>query len=240
MSAQRPGHKVWGEPEVLSCYSSSGTGGASVEHSKNGGGSKEPSKERRFPQELQQYLRSSVAKVAADDNSEGSSGPDATLPRKGGFVVPGSSSAGPAPGRCQAASESEEGEEGASSSGLGRGLASVGSALHQTRQCRPCMYVSSKTGCIKGQDCQYCHLAHPKKNRPRPCKATRLQCKQLASMLDVLSADAEQMIKATEVLGDNAAYMRTVLRGKQRQLAGEADSRAGDGEDGKDDDVLSI
>ncbi|CAK0788108.1 unnamed protein product [Prorocentrum cordatum] len=88
------------------------------------------------------------------------------------------------------------------------------------------MYVSSKTGCIKGQDCQYCHLAHPKKNRPRPCKATRLQCKQLASMLDVLSADAEQMIKATEVLGDNAAYMRTVLRGKQRQLAGEADSRA--------------
>jgi len=38
------------------------------------------------------------------------------------------------------------------------GLPSVGSAGHETRDCKPCAFLDSRKGCIAGKDCAYCHL----------------------------------------------------------------------------------
>jgi hypothetical protein len=61
-------------------------------------------------------------------------------------------------------------------------------------------------------------MPHPRKNRPRPCKATRIQCKQIASLLDSFAPDPKQMLKVTEQLGARSSYMRTILKDKQKQL----------------------
>mmetsp|Transcript_16215 Transcript_16215/g.46141 ORF Transcript_16215/g.46141 Transcript_16215/m.46141 type:complete len:364 (+) Transcript_16215:38-1129(+) len=43
--------------------------------------------------------------------------------------------------------------------GIERGaLPSVGSAGHETRDCKPCAFLDSRKGCIAGQNCAYCHL----------------------------------------------------------------------------------
>lgn len=39
-------------------------------------------------------------------------------------------------------------------------------ALHKDGKCRPCLYVNSNYGCIKGARCQYCHLPHTKPVKP--------------------------------------------------------------------------
>uniref|UniRef100_A0A7S0FYH5 C3H1-type domain-containing protein n=1 Tax=Pyrodinium bahamense TaxID=73915 RepID=A0A7S0FYH5_9DINO len=104
--------------------------------------------------------------------------------------------------------------------------ASVGSELHNLGECKPCLYLNSKVGCYNGQDCKFCHLQHSKKNtRPRPCKATRIQCKQIASMLNVFAPEPEQMLELTERLGAKSSYMQSILRGKQRELVDEIAER---------------
>merc|ERR1712224_470741 len=35
---------------------------------------------------------------------------------------------------------------------------SVGSRLHDVRQCPPCAFFHRKKGCFKAADCKYCHL----------------------------------------------------------------------------------
>lgn len=38
---------------------------------------------------------------------------------------------------------------------------------HSTGECRPCVFVNSKVGCFQGGNCNFCHLPHAKKVRPR-------------------------------------------------------------------------
>lgn len=99
--------------------------------------------------------------------------------------------------------------------------APVGSESHAMGQCKPCLYLNSKAGCFNGWDCRFCHQPHKKVNRLRPCKATRVQCKQIASMLESFSPDSAQMLEVTERLGASSSYMRSILRGKQRELEDE-------------------
>merc|ERR1719245_829862 len=62
---------------------------------------------------------------------------------------------------------------------------SIGSSLHSSEgKCRPCHYVHTTVGCLNGRDCEFCHLPHTKKSRPRPCKTKRLQCKRIVNVLE--------------------------------------------------------
>jgi hypothetical protein len=36
--------------------------------------------------------------------------------------------------------------------------------LHQQRQCKPCLYVHMKEGCLLGADCRFCHELHGAEN----------------------------------------------------------------------------
>mmetsp|Transcript_9316 Transcript_9316/g.16811 ORF Transcript_9316/g.16811 Transcript_9316/m.16811 type:complete len:410 (+) Transcript_9316:183-1412(+) len=97
-------------------------------------------------------------------------------------------------------------------------LPSIGSELHATGECRPCLYLRAKSGCFNGENCKFCHFSHMKKSRPRPCKAKRAECKRIVAMLDnVFGEDHDSLQKAAERLANESAYMRTVIRGKKNK-----------------------
>merc|ERR1711897_46896 len=101
---------------------------------------------------------------------------------------------------------------------------SIGSRLHATGECKPCLYVNTQGGCLKAENCDFCHMEHSKKSqRPRPCKAIRQRCKEIVSMLEdsTLATNPEVMLQAAETLGARNPYMRTLLIGKCRQLEDE-------------------
>jgi hypothetical protein len=50
---------------------------------------------------------------------------------------------------------------------------SVGSAGHDTGECRPCLFVQTKNGCQNGVLCPFCHFPHKKNNKARPNKGKR-------------------------------------------------------------------
>jgi len=118
---------------------------------------------------------------------------------------------------------------------------SKGSDAHHSGQCRPCHYLQTKLGCMNGVNCEYCHLSHAKKSRPRPCKAKRTQCKRIVGMLDtVFAADPNQFAQAAEMLSTKSPYMRTVIRSRMKQQEGEdgepGDKDAGGAADAFDDE----
>ena len=104
---------------------------------------------------------------------------------------------------------------------------SIGSQHHALGDCRPCLYMPSKIGCRSGKQCQFCHFPHPKKNRPRPCKMKRMQCKHLLSMLDdIVDTDPRQYLERSEALAGESGYMRAILKGKQQKFQTASESAA--------------
>mmetsp|Transcript_84981 Transcript_84981/g.134236 ORF Transcript_84981/g.134236 Transcript_84981/m.134236 type:complete len:217 (+) Transcript_84981:56-706(+) len=99
------------------------------------------------------------------------------------------------------------------------------SALHASGQCKPCRFIVSKHGCIKGGSCTYCHYAH---SRPsRPWKSKRDQCKLLAQrrLEDSVTKGPEELQKAAELLSGKGGYMCTVVQGKVNDMQQELASR---------------
>lgn len=59
---------------------------------------------------------------------------------------------------------------------------SVGSALHKSGQCKPCLFFYSEVGCRKNEECVFCHSAHKGKSRPRPNKDKRVRYRKLITL----------------------------------------------------------
>mmetsp|Transcript_120701 Transcript_120701/g.341320 ORF Transcript_120701/g.341320 Transcript_120701/m.341320 type:complete len:265 (-) Transcript_120701:217-1011(-) len=94
------------------------------------------------------------------------------------------------------------------------------SELHASGECKPCLYVNSKSGCFNGADCRFCHLQHSKNRRPRPCKSKRAICKQLVTMLDTAAdADPRCIAEASQFLAGHSAYIRTILQCKRNEAS---------------------
>jgi len=75
-------------------------------------------------------------------------------------------------------------------------LPSTGSRLHEVGMCRPCVFV--RQSCVYGEDCSYCHFAHPKKSKNRPCKGRRERFRKQVSQM-------EQMILANPAV-DHSSF----------------------------------
>lgn len=104
---------------------------------------------------------------------------------------------------------------------------SIGSELHASGACKPCLYKNSRLGCLNGEACRFCHLSgHARKSRARPSKSTRVQCKQIATMLDqVFGSDPQSFAEASQRLASQSSYMRSILKGRAGLLeAGRTDS----------------
>jgi len=69
------------------------------------------------------------------------------------------------------------------------GMPSVGSALHESGKCKPCLFLKGKLGCDKGAECRFCHLHHKRSANPRPCKGKREWYKKLIARSDDYSSD---------------------------------------------------
>jgi hypothetical protein len=92
--------------------------------------------------------------------------------------------------------------------------------LHRAGQCSPCLYANTQAGCMNGNSCRFCHLRHSRKNRPRPCKAKRKQCKQIVSMLQTcLGPESQEFEQVSKELSTQSGYMRSILT--RRSAAGQ-------------------
>lgn len=58
-------------------------------------------------------------------------------------------------------------------------LTSVGSILHHTGGCKPCLSVFTNEACEFNIDCEFCHFPHKKKGKTRPCKKKRDRYRKL-------------------------------------------------------------
>jgi len=65
-------------------------------------------------------------------------------------------------------------------------ISSVGAIPHETGTCKPCLFVHTRIGCQNGVECDFCHLSHRRKSKPRPCKGKRDRYRKL-----ILRAESE-------------------------------------------------
>lgn len=64
------------------------------------------------------------------------------------------------------------------------GIPSVGSARHDQGACKPCLFVHTEVGCQNGTLCEFCHLPHKRKSKPRPCKGKRDRYRRLLMRME--------------------------------------------------------
>lgn len=84
--------------------------------------------------------------------------------------------------------------------------------LHEQGTCQPCLYANSKSGCLNGAACRFCHFPHSKKKRPRPCKAKRQQCKQIVNYIQAnFAEDSPEFQDASARLSMGSSYMRSLF-----------------------------
>ena len=75
------------------------------------------------------------------------------------------------------------------------GVPSVGSNMHGTGRCKPCLFKRMRSGCKQGLECRFCHLEHTRKNLPRPAKTKRNRYRRLVELAEAHGAQLEQQIK---------------------------------------------
>mmetsp|Transcript_100045 Transcript_100045/g.158340 ORF Transcript_100045/g.158340 Transcript_100045/m.158340 type:complete len:213 (+) Transcript_100045:87-725(+) len=89
-------------------------------------------------------------------------------------------------------------------------------SLHFKGECKPCRFITSKSGCTNGSACLCCHFAH---QRPaRPWKAKREQVKAVAAqrLQDSVTKGPEEVEKVAQALSKKSSYMKSVVQGKLR------------------------
>eukprot|EP00930_Biecheleria_cincta_P105875 TRINITY_DN9893_c0_g1_i1.p1 TRINITY_DN9893_c0_g1~~TRINITY_DN9893_c0_g1_i1.p1 ORF type:complete len:247 (-),score=32.27 TRINITY_DN9893_c0_g1_i1:124-864(-) len=92
-----------------------------------------------------------------------------------------------------------------------------GQELHDMGQCTPCNSLFHGTNCVRGEDCEFCHLDHDddiKRAHRRPCKATRNRCKKIIEKLQAsYKDDPEELDKQLQSLICKHPYVAGLLRG---------------------------
>mmetsp|Transcript_30306 Transcript_30306/g.86499 ORF Transcript_30306/g.86499 Transcript_30306/m.86499 type:complete len:274 (+) Transcript_30306:91-912(+) len=91
---------------------------------------------------------------------------------------------------------------------------SIGTAAHGTSACRPCHYVHTLSGCVNGANCEFCHLPHAKKTRPRPCKSRRVQTRRFGLVLEEIHLQQPvRFLAALRELAAESEQVRALLEG---------------------------
>mmetsp|Transcript_38700 Transcript_38700/g.111239 ORF Transcript_38700/g.111239 Transcript_38700/m.111239 type:complete len:323 (-) Transcript_38700:211-1179(-) len=89
---------------------------------------------------------------------------------------------------------------------------SAGTSAHGTSACRPCHYVHTTSGCLNGLNCEFCHLPHAKKTRPRPCKSRRVQTRRFGLVLEEVHAQqSDRFFGALNVVAAESAQVRELV-----------------------------
>jgi len=123
--------------------------------------------------------------------------------------------------------DGEEGEEAEGSWSTGNSSGRVyggvgqwtpGAEKHAAGQCKPCRYLTTKAGCMNGNECRWCHMDHPQRVRLRPCKSARMKCKRMAAKLDQVKQNEpenlDNAIDSLQTRSSQSRYLLTVLKCK--------------------------
>eukprot|EP00931_Biecheleriopsis_adriatica_P001565 TRINITY_DN10195_c0_g1_i2.p1 TRINITY_DN10195_c0_g1~~TRINITY_DN10195_c0_g1_i2.p1 ORF type:complete len:255 (+),score=39.42 TRINITY_DN10195_c0_g1_i2:87-851(+) len=118
--------------------------------------------------------------------------------------------------------EDEEGEDDEEQNQQHPGVWSAGSLHHDHGQCRPCHFISTKSGCSNGTDCNFCHLNHPKpaKLKQRPCKSKRIMLKRLANTVNgkTLKNDPDKFAATVKQLVSSGEYTTSLAQAKLKEI----------------------
>mmetsp|Transcript_60186 Transcript_60186/g.193782 ORF Transcript_60186/g.193782 Transcript_60186/m.193782 type:complete len:279 (+) Transcript_60186:147-983(+) len=106
-------------------------------------------------------------------------------------------------------------------------ISSLGSIPHVTGTCKPCIFVRAGIGCQNGVRCEFCHLTHQHKSKPRPCKGKRDRYRKLILRAESEGIDyrglmqqdireVEEMAKAAQTLEQAQAPQASGSEGRDR------------------------
>eukprot|EP00747_Dinoflagellata_sp_TGD_P063355 gnl/TRDRNA2_/TRDRNA2_153405_c0_seq5.p1 gnl/TRDRNA2_/TRDRNA2_153405_c0~~gnl/TRDRNA2_/TRDRNA2_153405_c0_seq5.p1 ORF type:complete len:335 (+),score=43.78 gnl/TRDRNA2_/TRDRNA2_153405_c0_seq5:93-1097(+) len=115
-------------------------------------------------------------------------------------------------------------------------MTSVGSAMHASGMCKPCLFIASKVGCTNGIVCSFCHFPHKRKNKPRPCKGKRDRYRRLVSRMEDMIHDNPDLIEEADLIQfppsiEQNPKLKSKLVSKMETYAGEVRIRDGSCED---------
>eukprot|EP00811_Abedinium_folium_P010528 NODE_19740_length_829_cov_5.236467.p1 GENE.NODE_19740_length_829_cov_5.236467~~NODE_19740_length_829_cov_5.236467.p1 ORF type:complete len:197 (+),score=14.49 NODE_19740_length_829_cov_5.236467:83-673(+) len=87
-------------------------------------------------------------------------------------------------------------------------------ALHELGRCKPCRNLTTQGGCRRGDSCLFCHESHDGMPlRPRPCKKSRMKCKQLAN--NAACVEATLAAADPNPQSQRGRYLRMLLMRRQ-------------------------
>mmetsp|Transcript_29449 Transcript_29449/g.83928 ORF Transcript_29449/g.83928 Transcript_29449/m.83928 type:complete len:268 (-) Transcript_29449:32-835(-) len=118
--------------------------------------------------------------------------------------------------------------QSASMAGVDLASISVGSAGHATRECRPCAFARSSSGCKFGTDCHFCHIVeeHPESVRVRPCKGKRERLKRQMDAIEKAVAEDPDLLTSGKLalppLLDRGSSSRIRVMAHLAQVAADA------------------
>lgn len=100
------------------------------------------------------------------------------------------------------------------------GLPSAGSVQHAEGKCVPCYFFAHSRGCNARQECDFCHMQHPKSGPARPSKSKREKAKRLAAKL-ASEAHGEKngatLLKALPPTIGQKMYLQEVIDAKLKE-----------------------
>mmetsp|Transcript_71859 Transcript_71859/g.163119 ORF Transcript_71859/g.163119 Transcript_71859/m.163119 type:complete len:280 (-) Transcript_71859:288-1127(-) len=100
------------------------------------------------------------------------------------------------------------------------GFVSKGSEFHAQGNCKPCFFMASKSNCMNGTGCNFCHMPHETAERLRPCKSKRARAKRQAKQLAQSCNDPDQLAEVASALqSSREAYLKSVLQSRARNMA---------------------
>eukprot|EP00429_Kryptoperidinium_foliaceum_P069745 CAMPEP_0176054664 /NCGR_PEP_ID=MMETSP0120_2-20121206/27201_1 /TAXON_ID=160619 /ORGANISM="Kryptoperidinium foliaceum, Strain CCMP 1326" /LENGTH=314 /DNA_ID=CAMNT_0017388135 /DNA_START=169 /DNA_END=1113 /DNA_ORIENTATION=- len=104
---------------------------------------------------------------------------------------------------------------------------SAGAVSHPNGLCKPCHYIHTGNGCSNGLACDFCHMPHVRRNRPRPCKTKRKQGKRFVSAIaSIAMQQPSRFISAIEVVAVNNSQVQALLAKGAGDLSGDRPQRS--------------
>jgi hypothetical protein len=104
--------------------------------------------------------------------------------------------------------------------------------LHNAGKCRPCMYFKSRVGCLRGEQCNFCHvdghLRQNEGNTARTPKAKRLRFKQMASSVFNALENNPEALAAAQTLSTKSDFINSILWRRQQDSIDASDSGTSD------------
>lgn len=112
-------------------------------------------------------------------------------------------------------------------------------SLHDAGECKPCLWVNNKRGCLNGDHCKFCHLDHQSASfkRHRPRKAKRNQCKRVLAVIEGMYPNKPDMVpEVVQQLSTDGYLHRLMMRRRaQKEKTGQDE----DVEEGQDENDTS-